>query len=89
MRKESGGTLFVRLDMTHLATVGTFPLRSLLLLAWDGNRARRGTRGASTSSIRGRCGGDTFGFFAGEASFTISFEPGKLHGKSGRGDMLA
>lgn len=82
MRRKSESTLFVGLDMADLATVCTFPLRSLLLLSWDDSRARGRPRGASASSIGGRCCGDAFGFFAGEASFTVSFKAGKLRSKS-------
>lgn len=88
MRGKSGGTLFVCLNMAHLTTIRTFPLRSLLL-AGDGSRAGRGARGASTSSIGGRCSGDTFGFFAGEASFAVTFEASKLDSESGVHNLLA
>jgi hypothetical protein len=88
-RKKFGGALFVCLDMAHLATVRTFPLRSLLLLAWNGSGAGRGPGRASTSSVGGRCRSDSLGFFAGEASFAVSFEPGKFNGKSRREDSLA
>jgi hypothetical protein len=87
--KKSGGTLFIGLDMAHLATICTFPLRSLLLLAWEGSRAGRGPWGTSTPSIGGRCCGDAFGFFAGEASFAVSFESSQFNGKPGKEDGSA
>jgi hypothetical protein len=74
MRRKSGGTLFVRLDMADLTAVGTFPLRSLLLSAWHGGGAGGRSWGSGGSSVRGRWRGNAFGFFSGEASFTVSYE---------------
>ncbi len=89
MRRKSGGTLFVCLDMADLATIGTFPLRSLVLLACDDRRAGRGPRGTSTSCFGWRCCGNAFGLLAGKASLTVSFETGKLQGKSATEYILA
>jgi hypothetical protein len=74
MRRKSGGTLFVRLDMADLTTVCTFPLRSLLLLAWHGIGAGGGSGRSSGSGFRWRRASDAFGFFSCETSFSISFE---------------
>ena len=83
MRRKSGCTLFVRLDMAHLATIRTFPLRSLLLLAWrGGGSSGRRARGTGSSGVGGRCGGHTLGFFAGKTSFSIAFEASEFCGDS-------
>jgi hypothetical protein len=82
MRRKSGGTLFVCLNVAHLTTVRTFPLRSLLLFSRKGNRAGGRPGRASTTSLGGRGGGDALGFLASEASFTITFKARELQGNS-------
>lgn len=78
MTRKSGGALFVRLDMAHLAAIRTLSLRSLLLLARGGGGGGWRARGSSCAGFGRGCGGDAFGFFAGEPTFTIAFQTSQL-----------